>query len=184
MKAAREEMRDWLAVLAQTTLLQDSLSVLEIERVLDAVPEDVPQHRRALRTVRASQIAGVNVLLDRVADTMQAAAQDANEKVLLHPRTAPDIVSSANRMVADAALLRAKLGLDAADKEIEARGWVTAAADLRDAAIERGTEQLDAVRRLGDAAGDRVWGAARSLRAAARMRETRELPRGDAEQPD
>jgi len=184
VKAARDEMREWLAVLAQTTLLQDSLGVLEIERVLDVAPEDVPQHRQALQKVRGAQIAGVAALLDRVADTMQTAAQHANDEVLLHPRTAPDIVASANRMVTDAALLRNKLGLDAAGREIEARGWVTAAADLRDAAFERGADQLDSVRRFGDTAGKLVRATALSLRDVARRRGARELPRGDAEQPD
>lgn len=182
VKAARDEMREWLAVLAQTTLFQDSLSVLEIERVLDAAPEDVPQHRRALQTVRESQIAGVAALFDRVADTMQAAAQDANGKVLLHPRTAAGIVTSANSMVADVALLRSKLGFDAADSSIEARRWAAAAADLRDAAVERSTDQLDALRRFGDTAGNRVRGTARSLRAVPRVRKSRELPRGEAGQ--
>lgn len=184
VKAAQDEMREWLAVLAQTILLQDSLSVLEIERVLDAAPEDAPQHRRALQAVRESQIASVSALLDRAADTMHAAAQHANDVVLLHPRTAPGIVTSANHMVADVALLRGKLGLDAADSSIEARRWAAAAADLRDAAVERGADQLETVRRFGGAAGNRVQGAARSLRAAARRREARELPRGDFERPD
>lgn len=76
-----------------------------------------------LQTVREVQITGVTALLDRVADTMQAAAQDANDKVLLHPRTAPGIVTSANRIVADVALLRSKMGLDAADSSIEAPRW-------------------------------------------------------------
>lgn len=117
-------------------------------------------------------------------ESVQAAAQDANDKVLLHPRTAPVIVTSANRMVADVALLRNKLGLDAADSPIEARRWAAAAADLRDAAVERGTDHLDAVRRFGDSAGNRVRSTARSLRAVARARESRELPRGAAEQSD
>jgi hypothetical protein len=48
-KDAESEVREWLAVLARCFQLQDAIAVLELDRVLDAAPEELDQHRLALR---------------------------------------------------------------------------------------------------------------------------------------
>ena len=44
-KEAEPRVREWLAVLAQTFQLQDGVSVLELDRVLDASPDELDSHR-------------------------------------------------------------------------------------------------------------------------------------------
>lgn len=55
-KATREaepKVRDWLAVLARTFQLQDGVSVLELDRVLDASPAELESHHTGLLNARA-----------------------------------------------------------------------------------------------------------------------------------
>ena len=46
--AAAASTQEWLAVLARTFQLQEGLDVLELDRVLDASPDEVDDHRRGL----------------------------------------------------------------------------------------------------------------------------------------
>lgn len=45
---AQPKVQEWLAVLARCFQLQDATAVLELDRVLDAAPEELNQHRLAL----------------------------------------------------------------------------------------------------------------------------------------
>ena len=55
-KDAEPKVREWLAVLARCFQLQDGISVLELDRVLDASPEELDQHRLGLTTARQNRL--------------------------------------------------------------------------------------------------------------------------------
>src|SRR4051794_14179013 len=49
---AEARVQEWLAVLARCFQLQDGVAVLELDRVLDADPDELDRHRSALRAAR------------------------------------------------------------------------------------------------------------------------------------
>jgi hypothetical protein len=51
-KDAESTVREWLAVLARCFQLHDAIAVLELDRVLDATPDELDRHRLALRVCR------------------------------------------------------------------------------------------------------------------------------------
>ena len=66
-KEAEAKVQEWLAVLARCFQLQDAIAVLELDRVLDAAPDELDRHRLALRTA-ARQPAGAHLAEHRAAD--------------------------------------------------------------------------------------------------------------------
>jgi hypothetical protein len=48
-KEAESMVREWLAVLARCFQLQGAIAVLELDRVLDASPEELDGHRLGLK---------------------------------------------------------------------------------------------------------------------------------------
>lgn len=141
---------EWLAVLARSFQLQEALGILELDRVFDASPEELDDHRLGLRTARHNRLEAIsqstNILLER----MNAAARLANSKVLFHPKAAPQIVSSSNHAAANVVDFQARLGIENPHTELEALQWRAAVADTRDRVIETGAEVVDATKQLSN----------------------------------
>jgi Mg2+ and Co2+ transporter CorA len=53
---AQSKTQEWLAVLARCFQLQDAIAVLELDRVLDAVPDDLNAHRLGLKAARQKRL--------------------------------------------------------------------------------------------------------------------------------
>nr|WP_210732353.1 hypothetical protein [Cellulomonas denverensis] len=143
------EGQEWLAVLAHCCRLADGLAVLELDRVLDALPEELDRHRLALRTARRRRLDLIDQTLDRLAGRMAEAADRANQRVLLHPGSAPAVVESGERVRGELAAFRDGLGLSGEWESLAARRWLDAAGDVRDRALETGAEGLGVARRIG-----------------------------------
>ncbi|KGM14429.1 hypothetical protein [Cellulomonas bogoriensis] len=151
-KASKEvegKVREWLAVLARCFWLQDAMAVLELDRVLDTSPEELDQHRVALRTARRNRLDLIARTTEQLMGRMQAAAGAANTKVLLHPTKARTVVHASNRVAGDVVEFHGRLGIERAGQSLEVRRWVEAAADVRDKVVETGAGGVDAARRLG-----------------------------------
>lgn len=182
-KAAKEiesKAREWLAVLARCFQLQDELAVLELDRVLSSTPDELDRHRVGLQIARKNRRELISRSTERLVTRMQAAAETANTKVLLHPTTSPDVVRSSNHVESGVMDFHERLGIERGRRELEARRWVDAVTDVRDKAIEKGSEGADAARALRNEALDRAGSAAGRLSngIAERMRRRR----GDSEE--
>lgn len=147
-------VREWIAVLARCFQLQEALSVLEIERVLDAAPEDLDSHRRGLRAAKEKRCAEIVSSTQKLLDRMNAAAGLANSKVLLHPTIARSVVHTSNRVELDINNFHSRLGIEGGAKTVEAKTWVEAAVELRSKVVETGVESFEASRRFGGDALD------------------------------
>lgn len=154
-KVAQEtepKVREWIAVLARCFQLYDSLAVLELDRVLDASPEELDNHRRALHLARQNRLDQITRSTEKLIDRMNAAAGLANTKVLLHPTTARTVVHSSNQVEASVGEFHKCLGIEDGRQTVEAKRWVEAVVDARDKVIETGTDGVDATKRFsGDA---------------------------------
>jgi hypothetical protein len=149
-KEAESVVREWLAVLARCFQLQDATAVLELDRVLDASPEELDDHRLGLKAARQKRLEHISGSTERLVARMNAAAETANTKVLLHPTQSPAVVESRNLVVTGVYDFHGRLGIESAQQSSEARRWVDAAAEARDKALETGARGVDVARIRGN----------------------------------
>ena len=148
-KLAESKVQEWLVVLAKCFQLQDALAILELDRILDASPDELNQHRLALRTARENRLNLISRSTAQLMARMDAAAGTANAKVLLHPIDSRAVVQSTNQVATDVARFNTGLGIDDERQALEAKRWLEAVADVRDDVLEAGTEGISAAGRLG-----------------------------------
>ena len=178
---ARSKVQEWLAALARCFQLQDAMAVLELDRVLDASPEELDRHRLALRTARNNRLDLISRSTERLMARMDTAAGTANTKVLLHPTSSREVVESSNHVATSVVEFHGRLGIERGRESLEARRWADAATEARDKALETGADGVDAARRLGNESLDRAKSVTGKL--SNRLTE-RAFRRRKDEQPD
>ncbi|MEV0597625.1 hypothetical protein [Nonomuraea cavernae] len=179
-KEAESKVQEWLAVLARCFQLQDAIAVLELDRVLDASPEELDRHRLALRAARQNRLELISRGTERLMARMDAAARKANTKVLLHPATSRAVVHSSDHVAIAVVDFHGRLGIERGRRPLEARRWVDAAAEVRDKVLETGAEGVDAARHLGNETLDRARSVTGKLSSGIGKRALRQ--RGDDEE--
>jgi hypothetical protein len=158
-KEAELKVQEWLAVLARCFQLQDAIAVLELDRVLDAAPEELDRPRLGIRIARQNRLDLISRSTERLVARMNAAAGKANAKVLLNPSKSPAVVESSNHVATGVYDFHGRLGIESGRQSAEARRWVDAAAEVRDKVLEAGEEGVDAAWRVGN----ETLGQARSV---------------------
>ncbi|MFF7974021.1 hypothetical protein [Streptomyces sp. NPDC007905] len=148
-KEAESAVPEWLAVLARCFQLQDAIAVLELDRVLDASPEELDGHRSGLKDARQDRLDRITLSTERLVARMNAAADSANAKVLLNPAASPAVVQSSNRVSASVHDFHGRLGIESGRQSSEAIRWTDAAAEAMDKVLEAGEESVDAAWRVG-----------------------------------
>ena len=131
-KEAESKVQEWLAVLARCFQLQDAIAVLELDRVLDASPEELDRHRLGLKAARQNRLELISRSTERLMARMDAAAGTANAKVLLHPTKSRAVVQSSNHVAIAVDDFHGRLGIESGRQSLEARRWVDAATEVRD----------------------------------------------------
>ncbi len=181
-KEADSKVQEWLTVLAECFQLQDAIAILELDRVMDASPDDLNQHRLGLRTARQNRLELIARSTEHLMARMDAAAGRANAKVLFHPTTSRTVVHSSNHVASAVTDFHGGLGIERGRESLEARRWLDAATDVRDDVIDTGAQGIDAARRLGTGAFDRARLATDGLssKIAGRLKRRR----GDGEQEE
>lgn len=177
---AESTVQEWLAVLARCFQLQDAMAVLELDRVLDASPDELDRHRLALRAARQNRLELISRSTGHLMARMDAAAGTANTKVLLHPGASRAVVQSSNHVATAVVEFHGRLGIERGRQSVEARRWVDAAAEVKDKALETGAEGVDAARRLGNQTLDRARSVTDKLSSGIAERALRR--RGDDEE--
>ncbi|WP_416963783.1 hypothetical protein [Streptomyces sp. Agncl-13] len=149
-------VREWLAVLARCFQLQDAIAVLELDRVLDASPEELNGHRLGLKAARQARLDHISRSTGLLVARMHTAAGTANAKVLLHPTKSPAVVQSSNHVAIVVHDFHGRLGIESGRQSSEARRWMHAAVEARDRAIGTGAKGVDVARSLGSDTFDRA----------------------------
>ena len=156
VREAESPVREWLAVLARCFQLQDAIAVLELDRVLDASPDELDGHRLGLKAARQDRRELISRSTGRLVARMDEVAGTANAKVLMHPAKSPAVVQSSNQMAIGVHDFHERLGIESGRRSSEARRWVDAATDVRDKALETGAKGVDAARSRGKLTLDRA----------------------------
>ncbi len=146
---AEAKTRDWLAVLARCFQLQEGIAILELDRVLETAPDDLPGHRQGLRAARQDRLDTISRSTEQLVARIQTAAATANSRVLFNPIQSPAVVQASTRVTASVSDFHERLGIGTAQHSVETRRWVTAAADIRDRARSRGAEAVGTGKRVG-----------------------------------
>lgn len=162
-KLANPKVREWLAVMAHSFQLQDGLSVLELDRVIDASPEELDRHRVGLDTARQQRLELIARITVRLLTQMDETVRKANLKVLLNPFDSPTAVRACNLVTAEVLNFREHLGLDSSRDATSARRWGQAASEVRDRAVATTAEGVAAARRFGSEALDLATEAVRAV---------------------
>ncbi|MPY59497.1 hypothetical protein [Streptomyces spongiae] len=175
-KEVESKAQEWLAVLARCFHLQDAIAVLELDRVLDAAPEELDRHRLGIRIARRNRLDLISRSTERLVARMNATAGAANAKVLLHPTKSPAVVQSSNHVVTGVHDFHGRLGIESGRRPSETRRWAVAAAEVRDKALETGAKGVGAARSLGNETLDRASSVKGKLSSgvAERVRRLRE----------
>lgn len=148
-REAEAKVQEWLAVLARCFQLQDGVAVLELDRVLDASPDELDRHRVALQTARRRRREQIAGRTERLVARMDAAAGTANAQVLLHPLQSAAVIQSSNHVATDVVVFNERLGIESGRQTLEARRWTAAAMETRDKVLESGADGVEAARRFG-----------------------------------
>ncbi|WP_225850629.1 hypothetical protein [Streptomyces sp. HPF1205] len=183
-KEAESTAREWLAVLARCFQLKDAIAVLELDRVLDASPEELDGHRLGLKAARQDRLEHIARSTERLVARMNAAADSANAKVLLNPNKSPAVVQSSNLVAAGVHDFYERLGIESGRQSSEERRWADAAMEARDKALEVGAKGVDAARSLGNDTLDRASSAVGKLSSGITGQARRWLGDGDQEERD
>lgn len=155
-KETEDKVCEWLAVLARCFQLQDALTILELDRVLDSSPEELEQHRVGLKTARQHRMQTIARSTERLMARLDAAVGTANAKVLLNPASSRQVVKSSSRVAGGVAEFQELLGIEAARESLEARRWLDAAEDVKDRVFETGADGVDTAKKLGTDAIERA----------------------------
>lgn len=162
-KEIQSHFQEWLAVLALCFQLQDASAILELDRVLDASPEELDSHRLALRAARQNRLERISQSTTQLISCMRAAADRADAKVLIRPMSSRSVVQSVNDVVVGIGDFHQRLGIEDGRELSEARRWIDAAAEVRDKVLETGTDGVEAAKRMGGQGLARATGAFRSV---------------------
>ncbi|MER0243591.1 hypothetical protein AAHZ94_16535 [Streptomyces sp. HSW2009] len=138
---AGDEVAEMLAVLAHCFELQDALDVLRLDRVREESPADLDAYRLALRTDRQQRRERVSRELGHLMARLDAVADAADARVLLHASSARAVVDTVNRIGTAVENFRAPLGIEGGRDALTTTRWRDAArsADqLKNAAVEVG----------------------------------------------
>lgn len=155
-KEAEIKVQEWLAVLARCFQLQDAIAVLELDRVLDASPEELEEHRVAIRIARRNRLELISRSTERLMARMDSAVGTANAKVLLNPTTSRAVVQSTNHIATTVVDFHGRLRIELDRQSWNARRWLDAAVEVRDKVLETGTEVRDKVLDNGTEVKDKV----------------------------
>lgn len=111
---AEAEVQKWLVVLARCFELHDAVGVLELDRVLDASPDELDRHRLGLKSARRDRLELISERTEHLLSRLNAAVGMANSKVLFNPKQSPAVVKSSNHVAA---------GVDEFHKLLGIRVW-------------------------------------------------------------
>jgi hypothetical protein len=135
-------VQEWLAVLARCFQLHDALGVLELERVLDAAPDELDRHRLGLQKASRNREATITEATRRILARMDEVAALTSGEVLRNPFNSRKVVTSINHTGAEIVQFHQAIGVHDEREAIEAKRWLTAAGDVRDETFAKGAEAI------------------------------------------
>lgn len=162
-KDAEPKVREWLAVIARTFQLQDGVTVLELDAVLNSSPEDIEPHRRGVIRARQDRTERIGRSTAAILAQMSSTIESANARVLLNPFDAPAAVQSSSTVTLEVVSLRERLGIESNNDVEKAKRWRSAAGEAFERVRVGTVDGATAARRLGDRTAEKAVSAFRAV---------------------
>lgn len=185
MKATQDaeaDIQKWLLVLARCTELHDAVGILELDRVLDADPDELDRHRLGLQSARADRVAVLSEITELILSRVDAAVDMANRKVLLNPIQSPAVVMSGTAITSGVLEFHDVLEIESGRDSIEGRAWREAAGERLAKARGSGAASVATAKQVGGAGVDSARSAGSWL--AGRFADRLDPSRGNNEVED
>jgi len=109
----------WLAVLARCFQLQDAIADLELDRVLDASPDELDRHRLGLKAARRNRLELFSEHTAHLLDRMDVAVGRANAKLVWNRTKSLEVVQAGNHVAKGVDDFHELLGIEA-----DSRSWM------------------------------------------------------------
>jgi hypothetical protein len=129
---------------------------LELDRVVDASPDELDSHRLGLTTARQNRLELIGRSTARLLTQMDETARKADSKVLLNPFDSPAAVKSSNQVTTGVLDFRGRLGIESGHQAKDAKRWGQAAAEVRSKVLAAASEGANAAERFGAETFDRT----------------------------
>lgn len=143
------KVQEWLVVLARCLQLNDSLAVLELDRVLDSSVADLDDHRQALEIARSRRQDEISQVAGALLERLSHAAAVADKNLLFHPSSAKKTVRHSGSAASQLDAFSQVIALDMQRTEFVDRTWAQALVETRDRALDAGKEGVDVAKRVG-----------------------------------
>lgn len=155
-KDAERTVQEWLAVIARCFQLANAIGILELDRVMDASPDELDRHRLGLKAARQNRLEVISRSTARLLARLDATGQLTNWQVLTNPFKSQDVVEAANSTGEMVVTFHRVVGISDERQAIEAKRWVDAAEETRDDVFEFGAERVEVAVKIGNTAFDRA----------------------------
>lgn len=152
----RKQIDEWIAVLARCLQLQDASTILELDRIAQSAPEELNEHRKAIKITRKHRMDVITQTAIELLDRIRIAGESANQQVLLHPKASPQTVNGCNLIRADVTDFGKSLGLVEAEDSLPSRPWLDAARDTTAKVLDASKGGVDTAKDLGIQLADRT----------------------------
>lgn len=132
MKASKRSeatVNEWLAVLGKCIQLQDTFSLIELDRVLGTTPEELNNYRRSVMASRQKRLELFSRSVNQLETRIQDVCDRVNGTVLFHPLYAPATVESGKHITASLGRFAQHVDLDLAQHDLHAKQWVDTAGE-------------------------------------------------------
>ena len=150
------EVQKWIRVLADCFQLLDSIAVLELDRVLDASPDELDKHRLGLKAARQQRLALIANETGRLIERMNEVAATANKRVLFNPIQSKTVVKLSNEVTGTIQTFHKTLGVVLEVHDTDVRLWKDAASESLEKARETSAEGIKVVKQLGSDTKDQA----------------------------
>lgn len=181
-KDIEAKANQWLAVLARSFQLQEGMSVLELDRVISGPSDELENHRLGLKAAREDRIEKITTVTEQLLERIASVAKLANSKVLLHPRSAGDVVKATNVVSNHVVEFQERLGIESSFGALESKKWSRAVAEVRDKVADAGVDGLNSIKQFGDVTRNRALDKAEDMASslAENIRKNRSVDNADA----
>lgn len=143
----RQTAIEWLSVIAQCFRLRDAVSVIELDRMLEESPDDLRRYREGLEAARTQRLTNIGSRTENLIARINAAAEEANRKVLLRPFEAKRVVATRNTMISVVSDFDDVLEISRPHDDVAALRWRDGVRDAVDKTKEKGEEAAEKSRK-------------------------------------
>ena len=97
----RQEIHQWLGMLASAVRMQDQVSCIELARVCQEEPEQLEAHKKGIVLARNKRLAEIEQSLNALGRQLETKAGIVGGKVLLNPYSSPHAIANIESITSD-----------------------------------------------------------------------------------